>query len=292
MPFQSIFFELERNYAYKYIGKENDWGGIPIGGLTVSTTNPFFKNPLQFTAFSAKGGGDVAGLSYLDNGNILISEAFPRILVDGQIFTKSYAYLYDPRNKLFAQVLPGSTQERPLLSRIEMELPDDDCLNAIKLANLGINAIQYINAQNITYHEMRRRDRKTVVQNIWEGNNMRRRLKKTKRRVIETELKPYYWIEIKKESRRVERGEGDSTLNCRFWVRGHNRFYCDSEGNEKYHRWIEPYVKGPKEAPFKENRYEVLYKRFRPLLENPLLRQGPWSMSELNSELNKCKNKK
>lgn len=167
-----------------------------------------------------------------------------------------------------------------------METPDDDCLNAIKLANLGINAIQYINAQNVIYRQRNRTEHKTVVQNIYEGKN-RRKLKKRKNRNIEIDLKPYYWIEVKKDTKYIDRRQGDyeSTLNCRFWVRGHNRYYCDVDGNEKYHRWIEPYVKGPEGAPFKENRYEVLYKRFKPLLENPQLRQGPWSMSDLNKEL-------
>jgi hypothetical protein len=51
-------------------------------------------------------------------------------------------------------------------------------------------------------------------------------------------------------------------------VRGHSRTYREEDGSERYTIWIEPFVKGPQDAPWKNNRYEMLYKRFRHLLEN------------------------
>jgi hypothetical protein len=82
------------------------------------------------------------------------------------------------------------------------------------------------------------------------------------------QLRPYYFVEVKKIYVDDEPKEGIGwTLNYRVWVRGHNRHYQDGACI-----WIDPYVKGPLNAPWKHNRYLMLYDRFRHLLANPRYR--------------------
>ena len=81
-----------------------------------------------------------------------------------------------------------------------------------------------------------------------------------------TPSKPYYLIEIKKHVY-LDDEEKDGKaweLAYRVWVRGHNRHYQNGTV-----QWIDPHVRGPPDAPWKNNRYEVLYKRLGHLLHNP-----------------------
>ena len=143
------------------------------------------------------------------------------------------------------------------MNRIDyFSLQDEDSLNLLKTGNFLLNALDYMNAQNVV---VRRKDRNPPKMD----KINRKRLKKGKKPL--PDLKPYYFVEVKKHY--VEEDEADKgtwNLNYRVWVRGHNRHYKDGKCI-----WINPYVKGPPEAPWKENRYLALYKRFRHLLKNP-----------------------
>ena len=76
-------------------------------------------------------------------------------------------------------------------------------------------------------------------------------------RTVETK-KPYHWVTVKKTyvgEKSEPSGEGEGrTLEYRVWVRGHFRHYQSG-----LCIWIDPHVRGPSYAPWKHNRYKVLY---------------------------------
>jgi len=115
--------------------------------------------------------------------------------------------------------------------------------NLRKLLDLNINLINYINSRNVV---VRQKDR---VKNP--------KINEKRKRDGKLPLNPYYWIEVKKEH--VEPGEPKNLweLKNRVWVRGHFRHY-----ENEYTIWIEPFVKGPPNAPWKHNRYQVLSQEY------------------------------
>ena len=126
-----------------------------------------------------------------------------------------------------------------------------------KKIDLTLNLINYINAQNVVIKKISRESRSQ--QDLDRINRKRQRDRKNQI----SPLKPYYMVEVKK-SYVYEDEKGDQglwSLENRVWVRGHFRHYED-----KAPIWIEPFVKGPENAPWKHNRYAVLYKNFKHLL--------------------------
>ena len=115
------------------------------------------------------------------------------------------------------------------------------------LANLCTNLINYINAHNVTFIK-KERNVDVLMQNE-RGKN-----KKV------TRMLPYYLINVKDDAREiVDLSNHDShTLQWRVYVRGHDRRYRHEDKKIYKTTWIAPYVKGPQDAPWKENRYQVL----------------------------------
>jgi len=134
-------------------------------------------------------------------------------------------------------------------------VPDYDSNQFSKIIDLSLNLINYINAQNVVIKKSDFDRKKTNKIN-------RRRKKKGKSEIIPPS--PYYWAEVKKSYIDYEGSDSEEKgweLEHRVWNRGHFRHYKDGKCV-----WVIPYIKGPKDAPWKENRYANLYKNFKHLL--------------------------
>jgi len=122
-----------------------------------------------------------------------------------------------------------------------------------KRLDLIVNIVNYMNAQN---NYITKESRK--IQGLDKINKKRA----SKGKELLSALKPYHIVRVKKNYTHSEKSkEGkDWDLNWRVWVRGHFRHYQDGKCV-----WIEPYKKGPENAPWKENRYQVLYEKYQKL---------------------------
>lgn len=118
--------------------------------------------------------------------------------------------------------------------------------NFQRLLDLNVNLIDYINAHNVV---IRKVDRGGPIIDIIN----RKRIRKGKKSLP---TKPYYWIDVKQSVASEESAVRGNPLEYREWVRGHFQKYYTKDGAIK--NWIEPYVRGPTDAPWKEKRYRVL----------------------------------
>ncbi len=192
---------------------------------------------------------------YRGRAEIHFSETNPYITFDEfDSDGNHYVYAYDAKLR---SIIPIHDLEpgKSIKVGYVKEMGDEE-LNTLKLANLSVNLINYINAQNV---KIKKAYRKESFVSLPGG-----RKKKPKRFLVQS--KPYYWIEIDKKVYEEKEGEPGHSweLEYRVWVRGHFRHYQDGK-----RIWIEPFVKGPPDAPWKHNRYKVLYNRFKHLLKNP-----------------------
>lgn len=126
-----------------------------------------------------------------------------------------------------------------------------------KIIDLSLNLVSYINAQN------------TVIKRWSPDLNKMKKINKKRLKKGKSEIRiptPYSWVEVKKNyydscQDSNKNDEKSWELKYRVWNRGHFRHYSDGKCI-----WIPPYIKGPEDAPWKENRYAALYKNFRHLL--------------------------
>jgi hypothetical protein len=119
----------------------------------------------------------------------------------------------------------------------------------INLAYLCLNIVNYINAHNVTLKKAERDTRDL------DGIN-RKRVRKGKKPL--TPIKPYHWIDLRPVeivSGRKRETDG-RVLEFREMVRGHFQRYHKTEGVVR--NWIDPYVRGPDDTPWRENRYRLL----------------------------------
>jgi len=116
-----------------------------------------------------------------------------------------------------------------------------------KISNLCVNLINYINAHNITI--------KKRIRNF----KIKKRIKTG--RVEEISInEPYHLITIKDgfiEESELPTGRSWE-LQWRVYVRGHNRRYRNERGEIYLITWVRPHIKGPPDAPWRENRYRDL----------------------------------
>ncbi len=129
----------------------------------------------------------------------------------------------------------------------EMQLESSDATTFMGIANLCTNLVNYINAQNTTIVKRER----TVDILVRNERGKRRR---------ETRKQDYYLVAIAKsivEEPSVPTGI-HWTLQERIYVRGHDRKYRGDNGEIYRTVWIEPYVKGPDGAPWRNQRYQLL----------------------------------
>jgi hypothetical protein len=109
--------------------------------------------------------------------------------------------------------------------------------------------VNYINAHNVTIKKTERETRDI------DGVN-RKRERKGKKQL--TPIKPYHWIDLRPVE--IVSGRKRETygrvLEFREMVRGHFQRYHKTEGVVR--NWIDPYVRGPDDALWRENRYRLL----------------------------------
>lgn len=175
--------------------------------------------------------------------------------------TDYYFYKYDPVSGVSLATDDGLknsfTQNSKAIDLYEKRKPEDPRRlkeNFEHLLDLCVNVVDYINAHNIT---IRKTDRQKNIDRI-----NRKRLKKGKK--LLKPLKPYYWVDIKRHVVDNWKGESIGKMDYREWVRGHFQRYHIKKETLKH--WIQPYIRGPELAPWKENRYRVL---------DDMLKKGP-----------------
>ncbi len=114
------------------------------------------------------------------------------------------------------------------------------------LNTLGVNIINFINAQNVTLVP---HDRKVRTRILRPGN----------RPIVHEANAPYHIVSIDTKFIDVEEDrESTGTLPWRVYVRGHNRKYRDDQGTIRLVTWVTPHVRGPDGAPWRHHRYAVL----------------------------------
>lgn len=275
LPFPYIFFEFEKpistidlNGDQKEIGgsfccKRWDLKQQEIENMDKHIgTDPFiisadtvenYENKFQLMNFFV--GGQCFGIPSLTEEII-----FDRKTLNFTFNYNGNKYFYDFNKKILQKLnipkhIYGHENNEPEFIKIN----DENISEYIsKRIDLAINLINYINAQNIVIRKVSRESRSQ--HDLDRINKKRQREGKNQL----APLKPYYIVEVKKSYiDEDEKGnQGLWSLENRVWVRGHFRHYEDGRAP----RWIEPYIKGPKDAPWKHNRYSVLYKNFKHLL--------------------------
>lgn len=121
-----------------------------------------------------------------------------------------------------------------------------------KIPNICINLINYINSHNTT-----------VIKRTREYNLTRTSSRGNKTRVHVRQ--PFYIVTVNDRTvqERLEDPEKSWELEWRIYVRGHDRRYRDESGRIVRTTWIHPHIKGPPDAPWREQRYQVLYEKLR-----------------------------
>ncbi|MBW2995951.1 hypothetical protein KY332_01490 [Candidatus Woesearchaeota archaeon] len=123
-----------------------------------------------------------------------------------------------------------------------------------QIPSLCINLINYINSHNTT-----------VVPR--EGPIKRREASGEKRK-----KKPFHLVVVKDNVVQEYEPRKDKAweLTERIYVRGHNREYKNKDGTLRMTTWVSPHVRGPPDAPFANQRYQVLAEKL--LREQEMLR--------------------
>jgi len=147
------------------------------------------------------------------------------------------------------------TLESGFTSTAHSDLPHDPAVmqkSFQSFLDLTVNLVDYINAHNVT---LRKVDRETRTQEEVDRINRKRQ---AKGKSLVNLLKPFYWVDVRQATERTGKKIecGGQEQDYREWVRGHFQRYHTNLGTVK--DWINPYVRGPEGAPWKENRYRVL----------------------------------
>ena len=246
LPFPAIFFEL-MNPLEISITQERRVKGILYGKMEDADMFQHKGAPLdQF----------VMNLFYKDatkRGVIQDSVYFRTSHLPNLAFLTSegFFYEYTPETGVIATLKEGDEQ---IYQRVKPHDNNGMRTNFQRLLNLSVNLIDYINAHNVV---VRKADRGGPIIDVIN----RKRVKKGKKTLP---TKPYYWIDIKQSVANEENISQSDQLEYREWVRGHFQRYNTRDGIVK--NWIEPYIRGPTDAPWKENRYRVL---------DDMLKKGP-----------------
>ena len=287
LPFPEIFFEFENPVTFRFEdGKQTEFNGALLdrtlkqkerqnnfviknyGSEFTSDTSAiwptsynvrFFNRYTSFVEHNDAAKEGVADISF--DINSLPNFEFS---ANGRQYNINHTSNKIEYTDVSHFVETGNKKVEDITGKIDIEAFSD----IKKKIDLSINLINYINAQNVAIMKFERDSRSN--QDIARINRKRERDGKS----LVSRLKPYYMVEVKKsyvnknneESSTDEKNEDEECwkLNYRVWVRGHFRHYQNG-----LCIWIEPFIKGPADAPWKHDRYEVLYKNFKHLLNNP-----------------------
>ncbi len=266
LPFPSMFFEFEEPLRVsRFNHEEGDlaamifrngqdsqkflWRSSRKLQRNISFLDDFFRTNIDDAGSPDEEEYDIDAI-YTKNGRLIPN--MDRIVFDRnrlpsfQIYLGNGAYCYDSSSGTIEHRLMNRNMlafEKDGNIKIMREFESDDSghdfSSPLKIIDLVLNTINYVNAQNI------------IIQSD------RGKRKVGRGRQPPSSKKPYYWVEVKKTYVQPEEFTGKSwQLNYRVWVRGHFRHY--QNGNCS---WIQPYVKGPENAPWKHNRYKLLYEK-------------------------------
>ncbi len=150
-------------------------------------------------------------------------------------------YVRDPNKALEALGITTSISQIPY-NEVFYQIP-----------NLCTNLINYINAHNVT---VVKKDRPIIILDIYDDGRKKKSTKNT----------PFYLVTVR-DMLYVEPDEprevGKWVLEERIYVKGHNRKYLNPDQSLRLKIWIRPCVKGPLNAPWRNQRYEVLYEKLK-----------------------------
>ena len=244
MPFPIIFFELMDPMPIQTdLDKTRPLRGMLFGKSVAMTYDPQgWAYDDQFSAY----------LFYGDRQRFMSSDFVEfRIsrLPEIRFQSDDKIYTYSPNEGVFddnSAKRQFLSEVGPLLTISEHQNPKIPGETFRGLLDLSVNLIDYVNAHNIVLRQEFRETRNIDAIN-------RKRLAKGKRPL--DPLKPYYWIEVK-QSQTGTNNDSESKMDYREWVRGHFHRYHTTKGLVK--NWVNPYVRGPEGAQWKENRYKVL----------------------------------
>jgi hypothetical protein len=161
-----------------------------------------------------------------------------------RIITFSESMNHDPKDfrdeDVFLRLESGEFDEELTLDKI----PNSHLFS--QLPNFCVNFVNYINAHNVT---VKQRTRGRYIP--YDGQDVAR---------LPSKKRPFYLITIKDDvvEEPQQRQARTWDLQWRVYVRGHDRRYRDDSGQIVKTTWVRPHIRGPPEAPWKENRYEVL----------------------------------
>jgi hypothetical protein len=264
LPFPHMFFEFENGLRYKRVdsGREDSFW---INGLFFTQLDRLQVNP-GLLRLIPEDRWEMRGFSVLSFGNNNDG------IADGPFHR---AYFFDQAKEIFVgELLPTgnefhnyqirldrvySSEEIQSMTELDprlftSQIEEGDFLDHRKMPNLVINILDLIKAENVDM---------ILQQASGRGVGARARARNPA-----TPLRQYYTIEIKSRtvySRPEEPGTG-TPLTYRVWVMGHSQKYHTSQGIIR--RYVNFYIKGPRNAPWKNNRYLMLYKNFRQRLDS------------------------
>jgi len=259
LPYPHMFFEFERGLKHKNLEGEAEEDNFWINGLLYSklprspiidfmkrrqsgdlTQNGFSVSSFG-NYFNAQSGGPFDTLTYFEESRKFIIEKRRSNAKNCKV------YQFDLDKQEITKLLLNN-DDNVILSPLNLKQSEGDYIDSLKMANLAVNLVDYINAENIII---------TPKNRILRGGGKR----------PHKQLKPFNLIEVKRSvyPKREDSQEGLWELDCRFWVMGHNHKYHTKNGIIT--NWVEPYIKGPENAPWKNSRYLMLYKNFRSRLD-------------------------
>lgn len=255
LPFPVIFFELMDALEVRI----NDEHSRQVKGLLFGKTLDLFHDGLTRT-FSTD---DDYELHFFSEGQG--NQAYPSDVMYFKLselpafnfrFGRLFTYRYDPAHGV-RDAHEGVFDSMVVMSRagVITDATDQPTRERImgnfgRMLDLCMNIVEYINAHNVVIQKTARETR-----DPGELARINRGREKHGKRPLPP-LRPYHWIQIRQgAARQTEQGDGGA-LEYKEWVRGHFQRYHAREGIVR--NWIEPYVRGPEGAPWREARYEVL----------------------------------
>jgi hypothetical protein len=258
IPFNDIFFEFREplKLGVPFVGIESEARGLLFNKRKIGDKEVYLLD-LQYLKDKTKERHTLS--TAFDMKRIFLGRMWGS---NGGFYS---AYEVDPKNNAVRFTSPSSriavsrmlangiyplgateNQSGVVETKPISEVPNGETL--FQIPCLFINLINYINAHNVT---VIKKDRPVV----YLDKDDRGKKKK------HTSSQPFYLITVKDEvveEPEIPREIGKWQLTERIYVRGHDRRYRDDNGNIRMTTWISPHVKGPPNAPWREQRYQVL----------------------------------
>ncbi len=251
LPFPSMFFDAQ--YGVKIRIDEDD---LMLHGIQFSKEDhslyPELKLPYHMISYM-KEGDEIIGcqvtfdplkkdLFYFERGAGLVA----------RFDTQERKVTLVERPGLFDHIKDKNIQDFLRLKCMDctfddgkIEIEYNDSFDHFRyLANLCVNLVNYINAENIT---------------IVERHGPKGPPRGPRQEPRQNYHREFYVVKIEGKEIYEPEATGNSwTLTDRICVRGHVRKYRNSDGNIRKTTWIPPHVKGPEGAPFRNQRYEYM----------------------------------